>query len=149
MFQFVQGDLFESGCDALVNPINCTPAMGKGLALEFRRRFPGLYGQHVKLANAGFIQPGQLTVFQGEGPIIIGLPTKRHWRDHSRLQDVALGVRAVRRLLEANPAVRSVAIPALGCGLGGLKWGDVKAVLLRELEGVSARIVIFPPAGSN
>lgn len=148
MFQFVNGNLFESGCDALVNPINCTSAMGKGLALDFRKRFPGLYEQHVKLANAGFIQPGQLTVFQGDGPIVIGLPTKRHWRDASRLEDVRLGVKALRSLLEANLAVRSVAIPALGCGLGGLKWASVKDVILRELEGVSARIVVFPPTGS-
>lgn len=146
MIRMVDGSIFHSKCAVLVNPINCTKAMGAGLALAFRNYFPGLYEEHVRLANVGFIRPGGLTVFQGqEGPVVVGVPTKRHWRDPSRLGDVILGLRALRSFLEANDDLKSVAIPALGCGKGGLDWGVVYPVILRELDGMSLLIELYPP----
>jgi O-acetyl-ADP-ribose deacetylase (regulator of RNase III) len=145
MIQHFRGNILSSSCDALVNPINCTPAMGKGLALQFRQNIPGLYEHHQANARAGMIQPGRLTLFYvpARRQTIIGLPTKRDWRDLSRLDDVVAGIAALRTLLEESPTIQSVAIPPLGCGLGGLHWPTVLDHLNKAFEGTRKDVHIY------
>lgn len=145
MIQHVQGNILESQCDALVNPINCTPAMGKGLALQFRHMIPGLYAHHRSMAYSGAIRPARLTWFEciPRRQLILGLPTKRHWRDAARLEDVRAGILELRRVLDATPALRSVAIPPLGCGLGGLSRSAVRELLEEAFHSSSKQIVLF------
>ena len=156
MIRFVQGDLFASGCEALVNPVNCVGVMGKGLALQFRHRFPDNYEAYRDACARRALRPGRCFVFDaGAGPsrFVVNFPTKRHWRDRSRIEDIAAGLDDLAAGLDDlagildRRAIRSVAVPPLGCGLGGLPWPQVRSLLLDRLapcEGVS--ILIHEPA---
>lgn len=145
MIQHAQGNILESQCDALVNPINCTPAMGAGLALQFREAVHGLYASHQALARAGAIQPGRLTLFHWaqRRQTIVGVPTKRHWKDRSLLEDVEAGILELRRLMDDTPALQSIAIPPLGCGLGGLNPKAVRSILEEAFRSSPKQVTLF------
>ena len=150
MIRFTRGDLFASGCEALVNPVNCVGVMGRGLALQFRHRFPANYEPYRHACARREVRPGRCLVFDaGAGPtrFVVNFPTKRHWRDRSRIEDVAGGLDDLAGILRRR-AISSIAIPPLGCGLGGLPWPAVRSLLVDRLascEGVS--IVVFEPGG--
>ncbi len=147
MIRFVQGNIFDSGCEALVNPVNCVGVMGKGLALQFKRRFPANFTSYAAACRRRDLAPGRLHVFDAGAPrLIVNFPTKRHWRDASRLDDVTQGLHALAGAIATN-TIRSIAIPPLGCGLGGLPWPDVRQLILHHLstlDGVD--VVIHGPA---
>ncbi len=141
----VSGDLFTSGCAALVNPVNCVGVMGKGLALAFKTRWPDLFTEYAAECRSGRLRPGTVHAWQMPacGTWIVNVPTKRHWRDPSRLDDVTAGIDALARWInEIRPP--SVAVPALGCGLGGLPWetvrGETEARLREVARFVSVRL---------
>ena len=125
MITFKQGDLFQDSAEALVNPVNCVGTMGKGLAKEFKRKFPDNFREYVRACRAGRVRPGRMLVFHTHRPeinrYIINFPTKRDWRDPSRIEDIEAGVQVLADEVR-NRRIRSLAIPALGCGLGGLPW---------------------------
>jgi O-acetyl-ADP-ribose deacetylase (regulator of RNase III) len=129
MIELVKGDLLAAKTDALVNAVNTVGVMGKGIALQFRQRFPAMSAAYELACRTGEVRIGRVYVFdRGErvepARWIINFPTKRHWREPSRQADVEAGlvdlIGTVQRL-----KVRSIAIPPLGCGLGGLLWEDV------------------------
>lgn len=126
MITFVRGDIFDADVEALVNPVNTVGVMGKGLALVFRQRYPENFERNAAACRSGQVRTGHVYVTESvvrPGPRwIINLPTKQHWRTPSQLQWIADGLLDLRQFLEDN-AVRSVAIPALGAGLGGLWLG--------------------------
>ncbi len=149
MIRFVQGNIFDSGCEALVNPVNCVGVMGKGLALQFKRRFPANFASYAAACRRRDLTPGRLHVFDagaGAPRLIVNFPTKRHWRDASNLDDVAQGLDALAGTIAAN-TIRSIAIPPLGCGLGGLPWRDVRQLILRHLSPIDhVDILVYGPA---
>lgn len=124
--KYVSGDIFESGAEALVNPVNTVGVMGKGLALEFKKRFPQNYLEYKYACTQARIKTGRVFVtkdlFRG---YIINFPTKKHWKDSSNLEDISLGIEDMIRVVH-KMKIKSVAVPALGCGLGGLEWEMVK-----------------------
>lgn len=132
MIQNTPGNLLLADVDALVNTVNCVGVMGKGLALQFKQAYPENFKAYAKACNAGDVQPGRMHIHDNGGLVnprwIINFPTKRHWRDGSRLEDVASGLVAlvvdVQRL-----GIQSIAIPPLGCGLGGLDWNVVRPLI--------------------
>lgn len=138
-------NIFESSAEALVNPVNCVGVMGKGLALQFRQAYPENFQAYAQVCARGEVRPGRVLVYETglvQPRWIINFPTKRHWRDRSRLEDIEAGlvdlVRVVREL-----GIRSIAVPPLGCGLGGLDWGEVRPRIeaaLGSLEGVEVQI---------
>lgn len=143
------GDLFGSGAEALVNPVNCVGVMGKGLALAFKRRFPDNFARYQRACQAQQVRPGKMFVVQrplGAYPrFIINFPTKRDWRDASRLDDVALGLSDLVAVVRDN-AISSVAVPALGCGLGGLDWYTVRQEILVAFEPLArVRVFLYAP----
>ena len=151
MIRFAKGSIFDSGCEALVNPVNCVGVMGKGLALQFKQRFPTNFASYAKACRAGDLVPGRMHLFDTGSQLprcIVNFPTKRHWRDASRLEDVAHGLAALAGVIAAND-IRSIAIPPLGCGLGGLPWPDVRALILRHMASLDhTDVVIYgAPAG--
>lgn len=123
------GDILKAPVEALVNPVNCVGVMGKGLALQFKRAWPAMFDDYRKAAKAGRVVPGRMHIYETgehEGPrLIINFPTKRHWRDASRLDDIEAGLADLGEVL-VNRAVSSVAIPSLGAGLGRLPWPAVR-----------------------
>lgn len=134
------GDIFESPAEALVDPVNCVGAAGKGLALAFKRHFPVGHRHYKRACDVGMLLPGKVLMYMpNPGPKVIYFPTKDHWKDLSRMELIVAGLVDLRRLLKENE-IASVAIPALGCGLGGLDWKDVRPAIeeaLRDLEGLA------------
>lgn len=150
MIEPASGNLLDADVDALVNAVNTVGVMGRGIALQFKRRFPLNFDVYAKACAAGEVQPGRmLTVDLGADSrprFIINFPTKRHWKHDSRIEDVELGLVAlageVRRL-----DLRSIAVPALGCGAGGLEWRTVGPMIERALEPLThVRVLLYAPA---
>ena len=151
MIEFKTGDIFSEDAEALVNTVNCVGVMGRGVALQFKRAYPKNFKAYAECCKRNELQPGQMFVFDtGEltNPrYIINFPTKRHWKGKSRIEDVESGLGALVKEIESR-GIRSIALPPLGSGLGGLSWLDVQAAMqsaLKPLEGV--RVVIFEPGG--
>jgi O-acetyl-ADP-ribose deacetylase (regulator of RNase III) len=132
--EFVRGDLFASGCLVLVDPCNCVGAQGRGLSHQFADRFPELSAAYRVACASGRLRPGQLHWQQAaDGTIVCRFPTKDHFRDPSRLEWIERGLRTLIRHI--GPATQlSIAVPPLGCGLGGLNWErEVMPLITREL----------------
>ena len=147
MIEFKKGNLFQDNAQALVNPVNCVGVMGKGLALQFKEKFPDNFTEYNRACRQSRVQPGRMFVFNTyrlqAHRYIINFPTKRHWREPSRILDIETGTADLAREIRERK-IGSIAIPALGSGLGGLEWEQVKPILesgLRDLENV--RITIY------
>jgi O-acetyl-ADP-ribose deacetylase (regulator of RNase III) len=146
------GNLLEADAEALVNTVNTEGVMGKGIALQFKKKFPEMYEEYRRACEAGDVQPGRMHVFERKDMLnpryIINFPTKRHWRSPARLEDLKSGLHALAIEIKRRK-IRSVAIPPLGCGNGGLDWAVVRPTIekaLTRLKGV--RILLFSPAGA-
>lgn len=148
MIDFAEGNLLDADVDVLVNTVNTEGVMGKGVALQFRRAFPENYEAYRAACARGEVKIGTMFVTETrrlEGPrLIVNFPTKRHWRSKSKLADIEAGLSDLRRVVIETGA-ESVAVPALGCGLGGLSWSDVKPVIEEVLGSLDARVLVFPP----
>lgn len=131
MIRFVRGDIVDSQAEALVNTVNTVGVMGKGVALRFKQRFPENYRFYREACGRGEVTPGKVLVFRTEclqPRYIINFPTKRHWRQKSRIEDIVAGLQdLVQRVRDLG--ICSIAIPALGCGHGGLTWADVRPLI--------------------
>lgn len=146
-----QGNLLEAEVDALVNTVNTEGVMGKGLALQFKRAFPESYKAYEKACKAGEVRIGKMLVFD-RGLIhprwIINFPTKKHWRPPSRLSYIDDGLVDLVRVVRSHQ-IRSIAIPPLACGNGGLKWSDVRPRIVRAFESLpDVRVLLFAPDGA-
>jgi len=146
-------NLLDANVEALVNTVNTVGVMGKGLALQFKRRFPSNFEVYEQACRQGEVQVGRMLVVATaarSGPrLIINFPTKKHWKHPSRLEYVREGLVALVREVKTR-GVRSIAIPPLGCGNGGLAWSDVRPLIdlaLTELPGV--RALIFSPSTAS
>ena len=135
MIEYVTGDLLTAEREALVNSVNCVGVMGRGVALAFKRRFPANFKAYKEACDWEEIQPGRMFVFPTDELMpgyVINFPTKRHWRGRSRLHDIEAGLPALVTEIERR-GIRSIALPPLGCGLGGLAWADVKPLIHKAL----------------
>lgn len=129
-------NLLDSRAQCLVNPVNCVGVPGAGLAKAFCDRWPGPVGEYVAFCESGKMRPGMVhDALMGDGRRILSIATKRHWREPSRLADVNLGLLALAAYCRETP-VSSVALPALGCGLGGLYRRDVAKLVTDHLSTV-------------
>jgi O-acetyl-ADP-ribose deacetylase (regulator of RNase III) len=151
MIEFTTGDILESDAEALVNTVNCVGIMGRGIALQFKEKFPGNFKAYAEACAQDEVQPGRMFVFTTErmtGPkFIVNFPTKRHWRGKSRIEDVELGLAALRDEIQKRH-IRSIAIPPLGSGLGGLDWNQVRPRIEKALGTLSdVDIVVYEPNG--
>ncbi len=148
MIRYLQGDILDADVEALVNTVNCVGVMGKGIALQFKEAYPDNFRTYKAACDRGDVQPGRMLVFETDriAPrYIINFPTKRHWRGRSRLEDISSGLDALAREITER-RIRSIAIPPLGSGLGGLPWERVRALVDRAmspLEGVD--ITVYEP----
>jgi O-acetyl-ADP-ribose deacetylase (regulator of RNase III) len=140
------GSIFESGCAALVSPVDAaTGAQGKGLALEFKRRWPERCAEYRRMARSGCVNAGSVYTQRSSDPIILFAATKGHWREPSYITHVRLCLcRIIDAVAEYN--IRDIALPALGCGLGGLSWSVVREDILCAAARMQCqRVVIYGP----
>ena len=143
MICLINGDIFESECDVIVCPVNCVHVMGAGLALEFKKRFPEYYRSYI---NFGEMHIGDIHFYyeMSINKILVSLPTKNHWRAPSRYEYVRRGVSSLSAYAKAN-CWHSIAIPALGCGLGELQFETVCDIIKKQFAGFSGLIEIYEP----
>ncbi len=151
---YTKGNILESKTEVIINPVNTVGVMGKGLALQFKQKFPTNYKIYKEACKNKTINIGKLLLvsnFNNESNLerkkfIINFPTKKHWRNPSNIEYIEEGLKDLVRIIENN-SFESMAIPALGCGLGGLEWKNVKLLIekyLGNLEGIE--IVIYEPS---
>jgi O-acetyl-ADP-ribose deacetylase (regulator of RNase III) len=145
MIEFEKGDIFADDAEALVNPVNCFGVMGKGLALEFKQRFPKNFKAYELYCELRYLGPGGIFTHEENGRLIINAATKYHWRYPSSIQAVGACLQNIRNSIKLNE-VKSIAIPALGCGLGGLDWNKVKPLFEETLGDIEdCRITVYEP----
>lgn len=149
MIEYRTGDILSADAEALVNTVNCVGVMGRGVALQFKEAYPENFRAYAAACKRGEVLPGRMFVFETgrltNPRLIINFPTKRHWRGKSRMEDIEAGLVALAEEIRSR-GVRSIAIPPLGSGLGGLEWPAVRPRIesaLRGLEGV--RLTVFEP----
>ncbi len=152
MIKLTRGNVLEAKAEAIVNTVNCVGVMGKGIALQFKKAFPENFREYRNACNRKEVRPGGMLVYDcGDmlGPrYIINFPTKRHWKGKSRYEDVQNGLSAlvedVRRL-----GIKSIAIPPLGCGLGGLNWKRIRTMITKAFDGLpGVEVILYEPAGA-
>jgi O-acetyl-ADP-ribose deacetylase (regulator of RNase III) len=148
MFERGSGDLLAADVEALVNAVNCVGVMGKGIALAFKQRYPENYRRYRAACGRGEVALGRMFVVELATPMpryVVNFPTKDHWRSPAHLADIETGLNDLVRVIEDRD-IRSIAMPALGAGNGGLAWAEVEPLIksrLGELNGV--RTVLYPP----
>lgn len=152
MIRFVQGDILNADAEALVNTVNCVGVMGRGIALRFKEAFPANFKAYAVACRRGEVQPGRLFVFDTgrltKPRYIINFPTKRHWRGKSRLEDIEAGLAALVEEIRSR-RIRSIAIPPLGSGLGGLDWAEVRPRIEQALAALpEVEVLVFEPGGA-
>ena len=149
MMTFRQGNLIEAPVEALVNTVNTVGVMGKGIALMFKEAFPENYRAYEEACKRKQVQIGHMFVTENValgGPRwLINFPTKKHWRQPSKLEWIQEGLKDLRRVIEEKN-IHSIALPPLGCGNGGLDWTDVRTEIESALVALeSVEIVVFEP----
>jgi O-acetyl-ADP-ribose deacetylase (regulator of RNase III) len=152
MIECIEGNILEARVEALVNTVNTVGVMGKGIALQFRQAFPANYYAYRAAVDRGEVALGHVFVFETgtiEYPhFVINFPTKGHWRGRSKLTDIEAGLADLRRII-LRREIASIAIPALGCGHGGLRWADVRPRIEESLGDIpDVKVVLFPPSGA-
>jgi O-acetyl-ADP-ribose deacetylase (regulator of RNase III) len=142
------GDIFDSDVQTLVNTVNTEGVLGKGIALQFKKRFPDMFEDYVERCEHGDVRLGEPYIYRERlHPWIINFPTKRHWRSISRLEDIERGL----EYLEAHYqewGVTSLAVPPLGCGEGGLEWRVVGRILYERLSHLDIPVTLYAPFGT-
>ena len=148
MLKVLIGDLFASRAQTLVNTVNCVGVMGKGVALEFKKRFPGMFDDYVARCERKQVLLGEPYLYRDlAGTMVVNFPTKEHWRSPSRLADIERGlVYFVEHY--AGWGVSSVAFPPLGCGNGGLEWAEVGPVIHGKLRNLPIAVEVYAPYGT-
>jgi len=143
------GDLFDpkyAPVDVYVNAVNCVGVMGKGIAAEFKRRWPRMFESYRDACSAGDVHPGQLHVWLERGLVIYNVPTKYDWRERSSdLSVVMSGISSLADCLSRIDSGLRVAVPALGCGEGGLAWDTVRPLLVSSLSSLDHEVLLFAP----
>lgn len=152
MIRYTTGDILVADTEALINTVNCVGVMGRGIALQFKNAYPANFKAYEAACSAKAVQPGRMFVYptgQLTHPrFIINFPTKRHWRGKSRIEDIEAGLVDLVDVIRRH-GIRSIAIPPLGSGLGGLDWSDVRPRIEAALAALSdVDVVVFESGGA-
>jgi O-acetyl-ADP-ribose deacetylase (regulator of RNase III)/uncharacterized protein YwgA len=144
----VTGDMFESAAQTLVNTVNTEGVMGKGIALQFKKRFPDMYEDYLRRCERGEVRLGKPYIFKERlYPWIINFPTKKHWRSISHVEDITAGLAYLDEHYR-EWGVTSLAVPPLGCGEGGLEWRVIGRVLYEHLRDYDIPVLLYAPFGT-
>ena len=148
MLEFVQRDIFKSEADYLVNTINCVGVMGAGIALQVKKQFPAEFSEYKKACDKKLLVPGKVYVFNDViSPVIIHMTTKNHWINPSKMEYIQNGLISLKEYFETEKDNVVVALPAIGCGYGGLNWSQVKENIISELDDMNenVKVVVHEP----
>lgn len=153
MIKYKSGNIFEEKSEAIVNTVNCMGIMGRGIALQFKKNYPANFNAYASACKQNEVKPGEMFIFEtdiGCNPqYIINFPTKRHWRAKSRLEDIKSGLHALAKVIEERN-IKSIAIPPLGCGLGGLNWPEVRQLIIEAFNNLpNSNVIVFEPNDSS
>lgn len=150
MIKLVSGNILKVRVEALVNPVNTVGIMGGGLALQFKQTYPTMFHSYKKACDDGLVKLGKMHVFDlgtfaSSPKFIINFPTKDHWRSKSQKSDIELGLIDLLNVIELTK-IKSIAIPALGCGLGGLEWSEIHPTIESALYNLTdVSVLLFNP----
>lgn len=133
MLTYHRTSLLKSQAQTVVNTVNTVGVMGKGLASAFKSRYPEMFRQYRKLCKEGKFEVGQLWLWKGPDQWVLNFPTKKHWRNPSKLSYIEAGLRKLVGQYELR-GIREIAFPRLGCGHGGLDWNDVRPMMEEYLR---------------
>ncbi|TMN21416.1 macro domain-containing protein [Lentibacillus cibarius] len=147
-----QGNLLNDEAEALVNTVNCVGVMGKGIALQFKQAYPKMFTEYQKACRQEEMQPGKMHVVDTKSlfnpKFIINFPTKRHWKSRSRKEDIESGLVDLVKVVK-DLGLKSIALPPLGCGNGGLKWSEIRPKIEKAFEQIpDVEVHLYEPAGS-
>lgn len=147
-----KGNLLESDSEALVNTVNCVGVMGKGIALQFKRRFPDMYRAYKAACDTGLVRIGYMYIWEVQqlsGPrFVINFPTKQHWKGPSRLEWIERGLPNLVKSIH-DLGIRSISIPPLGAGNGGLSWDEVRPLIINALDPLDVEVALYEPTASG
>jgi O-acetyl-ADP-ribose deacetylase (regulator of RNase III) len=142
------GSLFDAETHAIVNTVNCVGKMGRGIALEFKRRYPEMFKEYTRLCKKGFIQVGFMWFWRNPEPgnprYVINFPTKEHWRNPSKLEWISAGLADLKNRVMMM-GIESLALPALGCANGGLNFEDVRPLIEEKLNDLEIPVILYEP----
>lgn len=152
MIIYKTGNLLIEDVDAIVNTVNCVGVMGRGIALQFKKKFPDNFKVYNSACKSKEVVPGKMFVFETgkfiNPKFVVNFPTKRHWRGKSRIEDIESGLIDLVSIIKKNK-ITSIALPPLGCGLGGLNWIDVKKRIKTHLAPIqNIQVIVFEPKGA-
>lgn len=142
MITYVKGDIFTSPAKLIVNTVNTVGVMGKGVALEYKNRYPEMFRMYKELCDTKRLDVGKLALWKGESKWVLLFPTKKHWRNPSKLEYVESGLRKFADNWDSI-GVNSVAFPRLGCGNGGLNWDEVRPLMEKYLNPLPIQVFVY------
>lgn len=156
MTTIVAGSILAADAQTLTNTVNCVGVMGKGMALEFKKRFPDMYRDYVERCGRDEVRPGEPYLYRPppaqlgllddapRHPWILNFPTKRHWRSRSKISDIKAGLGYLTEHYQ-RWGIESLAVPPLGCGNGGLDWDEVRPILIDAFESFTVPVTLYAP----
>jgi O-acetyl-ADP-ribose deacetylase (regulator of RNase III) len=152
MIIYKNGDLLNDNAEAIVNTVNCVGIMGRGIALQFKKSFPDNFNFYKAACKNKEVELGKMLTYPTGSLLnpkyIINFPTKCHWRNASRIEDIKDGLIDLVNVIRARK-IKSIALPPLGCGLGGLSWSEVKPCMEAALSRLpEVNIMVYEPAGT-
>lgn len=142
MIEYIEGDIFESPAQVIVNTVNTVGVMGKGLALSFKNRYPDMFDRYKTVCEKGLLTTGKLMLFYEADYWILLFPTKEHWRNPSKLEYIESGLQKFVHTY-AQKGISSIAFPRLGCGNGELKWEEVRPIMEKYLKDLPISVYIY------
>jgi O-acetyl-ADP-ribose deacetylase (regulator of RNase III) len=143
-----RGDIFEANTQAIVNPVNCEGIMGKGLALEFKKRYPDMFSAYQHDCKTGRLRIGRPTLYSKSEPWILNFPTKNTWKANAKLEYVEKGLEYFVTNYK-NAGITSIAFPKLGTQNGKLTWDDVGPLMVRYLSRTDINVYIYIAEGDQ
>lgn len=149
MIIYKRGNLLADSAEALVNAVNTVGVMGAGIARQFKKEFPTMFTEYEQACQRGEVILGKMHVVvvdvAGKQKYIVNFPTLAHWSDQSELRHIEAGLQDLVRVVEEKK-IESIAIPPLGCGVGGLDWGDVRQLIEDAFQGVeNVQVHLYEP----
>lgn len=152
MIKYTQGNILEADVEAVINTVNIVGVMGKGIALQFKEFYPENYKLYKKACDNGALKMGKMFVTETNKltnpKYIINFPTKNHWRSFSKIEYISDGLDDLKKVIKEKD-IKSVAIPPLGAGSGGLSWSQVESIIISSLSNLDIDVLIYEPAIYN